>query len=45
MFEQAHAGTVSRDKFAREILRIEFEATETIRDLLPALKAGSVTES
>jgi hypothetical protein len=37
IFEQARAGTISRTEFARAILKVEFEADKTIRDLLAHL--------
>jgi len=36
--ENARAGTISRAEFAREILRVEFEAVKNTRDLLATLK-------
>ena len=38
LFEEARAGSISKGEFAREILRVEFEATKSTRDLLLALK-------
>ncbi len=36
--QQAKAGSISRSDFAREILKVEFGATKTTRDLIAALK-------
>jgi hypothetical protein len=35
--EEARAGTVSKDEFVRGVLKIEFEATSTTRDILASL--------
>ena len=40
LFKDAKAGTISRSEFARAILKVEFEAAKTTRDLLGRLELG-----
>jgi len=41
LIEEAKAGTISRTEFARAILKVEFEADKTTRDLLGRLELGA----
>ena len=40
IFDKARAGTISRTDFPRAILKLEFEADKTVRDLLAHLDVG-----
>ena len=40
LIEDAKAATISRTEFARAILKVEFEADKTTRDLLRSLDLG-----
>ena len=41
LWERAKAGTMAKDKFAREVLRLEFEAVKATRDIARGLHLGS----
>src|SRR5271157_5475011 len=41
MSQNAYSGTITREKFAKVILRYEFEATTNTRSILLALKFGT----